>query len=98
MEVHPEHIDRTEALKRLTAPGQPYQLEKIVHYGQPCWAFKNAPPTLRHLFEEARSDLPFLIYGEERLSFEEAWQQARQQPFAPTENGVVPHLVPIRIF
>ena len=76
MEVHPEHIDRTEALKRLTAPGQPYQLEKIVHYGQPCWAFKNAPPTLRHLFEEARSDLPFLIYGEERLSFEEAWQQA----------------------
>lgn len=69
-------MDRTQALDALTAPGAPYELEEVEVYGRPCRAFRNAPPTLRALFETARSDQPFVLYEDERLTFEEAWQQA----------------------
>ena len=69
-------MDRQQALAELTAAGQPYELIEVELYGRTCRAFKNAPPTLRDLFEQARSDKPFLVYGEERLSFEQAWTEA----------------------
>nr|QQZ49203.1 AMP-binding protein [Phenylobacterium glaciei] len=36
-------------------------------------AFKNAPVNLRALFEAGRSELPFIVYEDERLTFEAAW-------------------------
>ncbi len=69
-------MDRTEALSSLTAPGSPYELEEVELYGRPCLAFRLGPPTLRDLFERSRSDEPFLVYEQERLTFEEAWAQA----------------------
>ncbi|HEY3800095.1 MAG TPA: class I adenylate-forming enzyme family protein [Caulobacteraceae bacterium] len=64
---------RDAALAQLTAPGQFYELEPIVVGGRPIRAFKNAQPSLRHLFDQYRSDRPFLVYGDERYTFEEAW-------------------------
>ncbi|MAE96951.1 MAG: fatty acid--CoA ligase [Deltaproteobacteria bacterium] len=69
-------MDRSEALAALTAPGRPYELEEVELYGRTCRAFRNAPPTLRDLFDQSRSDLPFIVYEDQRLSFEEAWAEA----------------------
>jgi long-chain acyl-CoA synthetase len=69
-------MDRRAALAALTAPGEPYELEEVELYGRPCRAFLRAPPTLRDLFEQSRSSLPFIVYEDERLSFEEAWAEA----------------------
>ena len=69
-------MDRQAALAALTAAGQPYELEEVDLYGRPCRAFRHAPPTLRDLFEQSRSDLPFIVYDGERLSFEEAWTES----------------------
>ena len=69
-------MERQEAIATLTAPGEAYELVPVELYGREVLAFGNAPPTLRDLYEQARSDLPFLVYEEERLSFEESWQTA----------------------
>ena len=69
-------MDRREALAALTAPGERYELEEVELYGRSCRAFRHAPPTLRDLFDESRSDSPFIIYDDECSSFEEAWAEA----------------------
>ena len=69
-------MDRQAALIALTAPGERYELEDVELYGRTCRAFRHAPRTLRDLFNESRSDLPFIVYDDERLSFEEAWSEA----------------------
>jgi long-chain acyl-CoA synthetase len=69
-------MNRLQAIAALTAPGEPYALEEIEQYGRACRAFRNAPATLRDLYHDSRSDLPFIVYEYERLSFEDAWQQA----------------------
>jgi len=69
-------MNREQALAALTAPGEAYELEEIELYGRPCRAFRNAPGTLRDLYHDNRSDLPFIVYQDERLSFEDVWQQA----------------------
>ena len=69
-------MTRSEALARLTGSGQRYELETIQQYGQEYLSFRNGPSTLRDLFEENRSDKPFIVFGDERLSFEEAWQES----------------------
>jgi long-chain acyl-CoA synthetase len=69
-------MDRRAALAALTAPGEAYELEEVELYGRTCRAFRNAPATLRDLFDQCRSDLPFIVYDDERLSFEEAWVEA----------------------
>lgn len=58
-------------------------------YGHTCRAFRNAPPTLRDLYEQSRSDLPFIVYDDERLSFEAAWREAsRIATLLVTEYGI----------
>jgi long-chain acyl-CoA synthetase len=69
-------LTREQAIDKLTAPGQPFELETVELYGASCRAFKQAPPTLRALFEDARSDATFIVFDDERYSFEEAYQRA----------------------
>ncbi len=69
-------ITRAEAIARLTAPGQPFELELQELYGKPCRTFKNSPSTLRELFEASRSDLDFVVYEHERYPFEEVYLSA----------------------
>ncbi len=69
-------MNRTEALAQLTAPGQDYELVEGTVYGRSCRVFLNAPPTLRDLYRDNRSDLPFLVFQDERLSFEDVWRQS----------------------
>ena len=70
-------MTRLEALAQLTGPGLPYELEEIDALGRRVRAFKNAPVNLRELFEAGRSDMPFIVYEDERLTFEQAWQASQ---------------------
>ena len=67
-------LTRKEAIALLTAAGQPYAVETAIVRGQPVRTFKNAPRSLRALYEGTLSDKPFLVYEDERMSFKEAWQ------------------------
>ena len=63
-------VTRLEALTALTAPGQPHEIIEIEAIGRRIRAFKNAPKNLGQLYSEARSDKPFLVYEDERLTFD----------------------------
>ena len=63
--------DRLEIIAELTGPGQDYEIVPGEVWGRPCRFFKNAPATLGALYDSTRSDATFLVYEEERLSFEE---------------------------
>ena len=65
---------RDQAMADATAPGQPFELIDGEVWGRPCKIFKNAPHSLREIFEESRSDATFLVYEDERFSFEEVYQ------------------------
>jgi long-chain acyl-CoA synthetase len=75
--AHPAAMPtRDEALAALTAPGQPHELIVVAGPRGPIRAFKNAPRNLGQLYREARSDKQFLVYEDQRLTFEEAWREA----------------------
>jgi long-chain acyl-CoA synthetase len=71
-------MTRAHAIAQLTAAEQPYELVAGQIWGRDCRVFRNAPPTLRDLFESTRSAETYLIYEQERYSFEDAWQRASQ--------------------
>lgn len=72
----PEFATRTDAIAHLTGPGQPYELHEVELYGESCHAFVQAPLTLGDLYRDNRSDETFIVYQEERYSFEETYQNA----------------------
>jgi long-chain acyl-CoA synthetase len=69
-------VTRNDALAQLTAPGQPHEIVEIDAIGRHLRVFKNAPKNLGQLYAETTSDLPFLIYETERLSFKETYARA----------------------
>ncbi len=67
---------RDEALRALTAPGQTYELREITAGGRRVRTFANGPSTLREIFAQTRSDKTFIIYEDERYTFEDIWRRA----------------------
>jgi long-chain acyl-CoA synthetase len=66
------------AVAALTAPGAPFEMAERVIGGIPTRVWKNAPPTLRAVFEASRAhgELPFIIYEDERLSYAEHYRRS----------------------
>ena len=64
-------ISRDQVIAKLTSPGMDYEIIDGKVLGRPCRMFKNAPLTLRELFETSRSEATFLVYGSDRYSFNE---------------------------
>jgi long-chain acyl-CoA synthetase len=62
-----------EANRILTAPGAPFEIEERVIRGVATQTWKNAPPSLRAVFEESRvhGDRCYLVYEDQRLSYRE---------------------------
>ena len=60
-----------EAAAKVTAPGERFEIEEVSVLGNPTKVFKNAPRSLRAIFESARArgDQTFLVYEDERWSF-----------------------------
>jgi steroid-24-oyl-CoA synthetase len=67
-----------DANAALTAPGQIFEMEELVIRGVPTRTWKNAPATLRTVFDMslAHGDAPFLVYEDERTSFAEHYRSA----------------------
>jgi hypothetical protein len=61
-----------EAHARLTAPGQRYEMEEMEIRGVLQRVWKNAPPTLRDIFLNARAfgSREFLVYEDDRATYE----------------------------
>ena len=70
--------NRDEVLTELTGPEQDHELIPGSVFGRPCLRFKNAPPTLRDLFSDTQSDELFLVYENERLTFNETYKRASE--------------------
>lgn len=64
---------RQDAVAALTAPGAPFEIGYTETNGSLLRYFVNAPASLGDIYLSARSTLPFIIYGEERLSFDDVW-------------------------
>jgi long-chain acyl-CoA synthetase len=66
-----------EAVAALTAPGAPFEIEERVIRGIRTRVWKNAPPSLRAVFEgsAAHGNLPFLVYEDARLTFAEHYRR-----------------------
>lgn len=67
--------ERPEAT--LTAPGGLFEMQDTVVHGIPMRVWKHAPPTLRSVLELSRlfGDRVFLVYEDERITFEEHFRQ-----------------------
>ena len=73
----------------LTAVDQEYEVVAGESWGRPCRLFKNAPNNLRELFESSRSDETFIVYEDERLTFDETQRKvARIANILVTQYGV----------
>ncbi|TRW16835.1 class I adenylate-forming enzyme family protein [Glacieibacterium frigidum] len=61
-----------QAHAALTAPGAPFEMETLDIRGVPTRTWKNAPPTLAHVFAAGRAhdDKVFLVHDDERVTFE----------------------------
>jgi long-chain acyl-CoA synthetase len=74
----------------LTAPGAPFEMSEEVIRGVPTRVWKNAPPTLRELFVAGRAHgaKTFVVYDDERASFESFARAAIAIAHALVEQGV----------
>ena len=71
-----KNMTRSEAIAALTKSGERYELQRVEINGVPLRVFKNAPSSLRALYTETRSDKPFIVFDDERLTFAEAYRKA----------------------
>ncbi|HEY6472884.1 MAG TPA: class I adenylate-forming enzyme family protein [Acidimicrobiales bacterium] len=71
-------ISLAEATAQLTGPGQIFEMEELDVRGIPTRTWKNAPPTMRAVFDMsvAHGDATFLVYEDERISFAEHYRMA----------------------
>jgi long-chain acyl-CoA synthetase len=67
-----------EVHQTLTGPGAPFEVVEEEIRGVPTRVWKNAPPSLRSILDTSRlhGDKTFLVYEDERLSFEEHYRAA----------------------
>ena len=70
--------ERLTAIAALTAPGMDYEIVLDEVWGRHCRVFKNAPPTLRDLYQAASSDETFLVFEDERYTFAETNERVAQ--------------------
>lgn len=60
-------------LAAITAPGQPLEMVEMDVYGSSCRGYKNAPASLRDLFEQNLTDETFIVFDQERYTFRDIW-------------------------
>jgi long-chain acyl-CoA synthetase len=69
-------MNRQQVLDLLTAPGEPLEIVETNIYGNPCRTYKHAPPSLRDLYQQTLTDETFLVFGDERYSFNQTWAKS----------------------
>jgi long-chain acyl-CoA synthetase len=76
----------------LTAPGAPFEITQVDVRGVPVKAFAGAPPSLRALWlgSVAHGDKDYLVYEDERWSYEDAHREVNAIAGWLAEQGVEP--------
>ena len=64
-------MDYSEAIAAITAPGAPFEMERISVGGVQLNAFKNAPRSLREMLGAQRGAGVFMVYQDEHWTFAE---------------------------
>lgn len=79
-----------EAVAATTGPGAPFEIVEAEVLGQRTKVWKNAPPSLRALFDSARKRgaETFLVYEDERWSFDDTMARVDALGAALVERGV----------
>lgn len=79
-----------EAVAAATGPGAPYEITEAEVLGRRTPVFKNTAPSLRALFDTARTrgDETFLVYEDERWSFVDTMARVDALGAALVERGV----------
>ena len=79
-----------EAHRMLTQPGSPFEMDEAIIRGIRTRVWKNAPPTIRDLFVlgRAHGDKTFLVYEDDRASFETFSRAALAVAAELTRQGV----------
>ena len=67
---------RLDAFARITAVGEPYELVDRDDIRGPVQTFVNAPTSLRQVYEDAVSDVEFVVAEDQRWTFAEFWNDA----------------------
>ena len=70
-------LSQAEIRALMTAPGQQFELEDVTVRGLPLRAWKNAPRSLREIFESSIqfADRDFIVYEDDRLTFADHYGQ-----------------------
>ncbi|MCP5041287.1 MAG: acyl--CoA ligase [bacterium] len=73
----PATVSWEQALATLSGPSGAFEITEDQIRGETFKVFKSTPPSLRVLFQAARAhaDKPFLVYEDERFTFEETLQR-----------------------
>ncbi len=81
-------LSSREATHQLTGPGQMFEVAEEIVDGRPTRVWKNCPPSLRSILELSRlhGDKTFLVYEDERMTFEEHFVEAVAFARALTER------------
>jgi long-chain acyl-CoA synthetase len=81
-----------EAWSALNGPGGQFEIDEVLVRGQKLRAYKNAPPTLRALWQmaAAHGNKDYLVYGDERWTYERAHREAASITDWLFEHGVEP--------
>jgi len=66
-------MNRQQVLAAITAPGQPLEMVEMDVYGSSCRGYKNAPASLRDLFEQNLTNETFIVFDQERYTFRDIW-------------------------
>ena len=74
--MHDATTAREEAIGELCAAGQPYELKFTQIRGKGQRIFVHAPSSLRDLYFENRSNLDYVVFEDERFTFEQVYQLA----------------------
>jgi len=84
-------VSLKEAHARLSAPGSRFEMEDIVIRGVSTRCWKYAPPTLRDVLRTGRlfGSRDFLVYENERVSFEAFWRAAAAIAHELKSQGIV---------
>ena len=81
-----------QAWATLTAPGAQFEVVEVPVRGQSLHAYKNAPPDLRTLWQLSAGygDRDYLVYGDERRTFERAHREVASIANWLLDHGVEP--------
>jgi long-chain acyl-CoA synthetase len=83
--------DLQNAWDKLTAPGAQFEVVEVDARGIRCLGFKAAPASLRDLWIDAATrfaDQPYLIFGDERLTYSEAFAQSQRIAAWMQDQGI----------